>query len=129
MAGRFPNFRRRTSQRVAHVNIGTPASLFIFDAVLVPGACGESAGNKQLLQFIEVRTHDDYRLRRRVAVASLPKRVDSADHRRQTVLRAVKIDGSGLAVIAGDDAQWSAVLGPQRITNLPDGLQQFWPAA
>src|SRR5882757_9639150 len=114
MAGRFPDFGPRPSQRVAHVNIGTPASLFIFDAVLVPGACGESAGNKQLLQFIEVRTHDDYRLRRRVAVASLPKRVDTADHRRQTVLQAVKINGSGLAVISGDDAQLSAVFSRKR---------------
>ena len=64
----------------------------------------------------------------RIAVAALPERIDSADGARQSVLRAVEVDGSRFAVVGADDAQVGALFGSERIANLRHFLHQFAPA-
>src|ERR1039458_9515256 len=47
----------------------------------------------------------------RISVAALPEGIDAADGARQSVLRAVEVDGSRLAVIRADDSQVRALFG------------------
>ena len=56
MAGGFPEFGPGPAQGVTHKNIWMVDGLFVFDAEFVPGVRRELAGNKFLLQVVEVFT-------------------------------------------------------------------------
>src|SRR5258707_637390 len=99
MASGFPEFGPGLAQGVADKNVGMIDGLFVFNAKLVPTVCRELARNKFLLQIIEVLAKGNDRLRRWIAVAALPERIYAADDRRESVLRAVEIDGSSFAVV------------------------------
>src|SRR5258705_5387356 len=56
-------------------------------------------------------THNNQNLRRRIAIASLPGRVDAADRSGQAVVWSVEIDGAYFAVIFGEDAEMGTRFG------------------
>src|ERR1017187_6135970 len=115
-------------RRTADVDVGMIGRLLVLHAVLVPGMACEPAGFEAFVHVLAAEADHDDRLRRRISIAPLPKRVDAADGARQSVLRAVEVDGSRLAVIRADDSQMGALFGSERIANLRHLLHQLGPA-
>src|ERR1700754_1551725 len=63
-------------------------------------------------------------------IARTPKPVVlmTADHFRQSVFRAEKIDRAGLAVTVGEDRRLGALLGRKRVVNLAHFPRHLLPA-
>src|SRR2546430_16430368 len=117
----FPKFRPRFAKPMAHEDIWMIDSLFIFHAEIVPDMRGQAAGNKFALKIAEIRAHHNQRLRRRIVIAALPERINSADRARKPALRTIKTDGAGLAVICSHNTQIRAILRRQRLAKLSNG--------
>src|SRR5437762_1149533 len=80
-----------------------------------------------LVHRLARHTKDNHDFGWRIAVALLPEGIHATDGARQSVLRSVKIYGSGLPIIRGEDTQVSAAFCGQRVANVSHGFDQLRP--
>ena len=124
----FPEFGPRLEQATADENVRMVLGFFIFHAETIPGVTSKLAGREILLEKMAREPDDDERLRRRIAVAAGPERIDAADGAGQPVTFAVEIDGAGFAVVSCEDAEMRAVIDRKRIADLGSSLRELLPA-
>src|SRR5208337_1596762 len=97
-------------------------SFLIFDAEPVPGMGHDLAGVEILGEKTAGVSQDNQGVRRRIAVAARPEGINAADDWRKPVLGAEEIDGTGLAVIGGEDSGASAFFRRQSVADVGDRL-------
>src|SRR5258708_36115263 len=83
MASGLPVFRPRLKQRAANKNIGMRARFLVQDVEVVPGMRGQAARREMILQLVAIPADYAQCLGWRLAIASLPEVIDTADHGRQ----------------------------------------------
>src|SRR5260370_29460387 len=103
-------------------------SFFVFHPEPVPGMSCNLAGSEVLGQETGGVPQNNQGIRRWIAIASRPEGIDAADDGRKPVLWAEKVDGTGLAVISGEDSGMSALVRGKSVAHLSDGLDQLRPA-
>src|SRR6266446_9278316 len=103
-------------------------SFLVFHAQPVPGVGRDPAGSEVLCQETSGMPQNNQRIRRRIAIASRPEGIDAADDGRKSVLWAEKVDGTGLAVISGEDSDMCALIRGKSVAHLSNGFDQLRPA-
>ena len=104
------------------------ARLFIQHVVLVRDMSSQRARLELGRQVRHFNSDDDERLRRRIAIAAQPVRIDAAERARQSVRAAVQIKRARLAVIPRENSRARFIVRGQRVVNPRDRLRQFRPA-
>src|SRR5215813_9707683 len=112
MAVGRPELRPGLFQVPTEIDVRARA-FFVRNPISIPGMGDRAAKSKIVAQEIRGMPEYDQCLRRRVAIAASIEGIDAADGGRQAVFRAVKVDGTGFAVVAGQDAQAGTILDGQ----------------
>ena len=103
MAISFPEFGPWSAQMTAKKNVGVISGFLIGHAFAIGDVSDQLTGFEYARQIPGGASEHDQNFRRRVTVATLPKRIGRADNGRQAQRRAVEIDGAGFTVIPGED--------------------------
>src|SRR5262245_44758355 len=122
----LPQRRPGLARPSAHKDI--PPILLVLDRVAVRDLPGAVARLEEALGVLARIAQYDQCYRRCLPVAAQPVRVDSADHLRQTISRAVQVDRPGLAIIARKNACLGTFFRRQPSIDPGDRLDQLRPA-
>ncbi len=122
---RFPEIRPALFQAAAHIDVGMIFRFFVLHAKSVPGFRHQFARFEIMIHESPRESCNDHRLRRRIAIPVRPKRISSADRRRQSISRPQQINRASLAIICGEHRCSRALRLRQRIANLRHASAQI----
>src|ERR1700719_1086110 len=113
--------------RGAEEDVAAFGGFFVDDAERVCVLRHQRAGSEVGFDERARETHDEDGLRRRIAIAALPGRIDAADGPRQAVAWPIEVDGAHFAVIFGQDTEMRARFHGKGIANLRECRDQILP--